>query len=83
MNKNDRLLIGALVLGVWALVAMQFFGGMTASAAAPQRGDSSIFPVYVEIVNDTLKVDDDWPNDFEVEVENWPSELNVYCTNCN
>jgi len=33
MTKIDRLLIGALVLGVWALVAMQFFGGMTASAA--------------------------------------------------
>ncbi len=34
MTKTDRLLIGALVLGVWAIVAMQFFGGMTASAAA-------------------------------------------------
>ncbi len=34
MTKTDRLLIGSWVLGVWALVAMQFFGGMTASGAA-------------------------------------------------
>jgi len=26
VNNIDRLLIGALVLGVWVLVAMQFFG---------------------------------------------------------
>ncbi len=26
MKNIDRLLIGALVLGVWVLVAMQFFG---------------------------------------------------------
>ncbi len=42
MKRIDRLLIGALVLGVWALVAMQFFGGMTTSAA--QNG-------YVEVTN--------------------------------
>ena len=35
MKRIDRLLIGALVLGVWVLAAMQFFGGMT--AATPQR----------------------------------------------
>ena len=76
MKNIDRLLIGSLVLGVWALVAMQFFGGMTTSAAQ--------LWTQVEVVNwpDAMKVDDDWPNDFEVEVENWPSELNVYCVNC-
>jgi len=49
MNYIDRLLIGALVLGVWALVAMQFFGGMTVAAAAAQlpQGEK---PLYVEIV---------------------------------
>ena len=52
MNRIDRLLIGALVLGVWALVAMQFFGGMTASAAVVQRGDSSVRPIYVEVINE-------------------------------
>ena len=52
MTKIDRLLIGALVLGVWALVAMQFFGGMTASAAVPQRGEYSFQPLYVEVVNE-------------------------------
>ena len=77
MNKNDRLLIGALVLGVWALVAMQFFGGMTASAAAPQRGEASRRPLYVEVVNE---VEVDWPSTMNVWVENYPTE--VWCTNC-
>ena len=52
MTKTDRLLIGALVLGVWALVAMQYFGGMTASAAALQRGQSVGQPLYVAVVNE-------------------------------
>lgn len=51
MTKIDRLLIGALVLGVWALVAMQFFGGMTASAATQNRGTISR-PMYVDVVNE-------------------------------
>ena len=50
MMKVDRLLIGALVLGVWALVAVQFFGGVTVEAAAVQGGTTSDFPFYVEIV---------------------------------
>jgi len=78
MNKIDRLLIGTLVLGVWALVAMQFFGGMTASAAAPQRGDSRTRPLYVEVVND---VEVDFPSTMDVWVNNYPTE--VRCTNCD
>ena len=78
MNKIDRLLIGTLVLGVWALVAMQFFGGITASAAAPQRGDSRTRPLYVEVVND---VEVDFPSTMDVWVNNYPTE--VRCTNCN
>ncbi len=78
MNKIDRLLIGTLVLGVWALVAMQFFGGITASAAAPQRGDSRTRPLYVEVVND---VEVDFPSTMDVWVNNYPTE--VRCTNCD
>jgi len=51
MTKIDRLLIGALVLGVWALVAMQFFGGMTTSAATQDRG-TIMRPMYVNVVNE-------------------------------
>ena len=50
MMKVDRLLIGALVLGVWALVAVQFFDGVTVEAAAVQSGINSDHPFYVEIV---------------------------------
>ncbi len=78
MKGIDRLLIGALVLGVWALVAMQFFGGITASAAAPQRGDSRTRPLYVEVVND---VEVDFPSTMDVWVNNYPTE--VRCTNCD
>jgi len=78
MNKIDRLLIGTLILGVWALVAMQFFGGITASAAAPQRGDSRTRPLYVEVVND---VEVDFPSTMDVWVNNYPTE--VRCTNCD
>ncbi len=67
MKNIDRILIGALVLGVWSLVAMQFFGGMTTSAAAPQRGESIISPAYVKVTN--------WPSIQEVEGS-------VYCWNC-
>ena len=67
MTKIDRLLIGALVLGVWALVAIQFFGGMTVAAAQSTH-------VYgeVEVTN--------WP--YETDVTGGPT-LWVYCTNCN
>ena len=51
MTKIDRLLIGALVLGVWALVTMQFFGGMTTSAATQDRGTLGR-PMYVAVVNE-------------------------------
>ena len=78
MNKIDRLLIGTLVLGVWALVAMQFFGGMTASAAAPQRGDFRSRPLYVEVVNE---IGVDFPSTMDVWVNNYPTE--VRCTNCD
>ncbi len=67
MTKIDRLLIGALVLGVWALVAMQFFGGMTASAA-----QSTYVSGEVAVTN--------WPAYQYVLVTN---EVEVYCTNCN
>ncbi len=49
MNYIDRLLIGALVLGVWALVAIQFFGGMTVEAAAFQNGEDYNTPFYVYV----------------------------------
>jgi len=68
VNKIDRLLIGALVLGVWALVAMQFFGGMTASAAQSTH-------VYGEVAVTN------WPS-YETDVTGGPT-LWVYCTNCN
>jgi len=77
VNRIDRLLIGALVLGVWALVAMQFFGGMTASAAVVQRGDSSFRPIYVEVVND-VEVD----AGYETDITSGPT-LWVHCTNCD
>ncbi len=54
MTKIDRLLIGALVLGMWASVAMQFFGGMTASAA-----QSTYVYGEVEVTN--------WPPIMKVE----------------
>ena len=38
----DRLLMGALVVGVWALVVLQFSGGMPVSAAQTS---------YVEVLN--------------------------------
>jgi len=58
MNYIDRLLIGALALGVWAIVAMQFFGGVTVEAAAFQGGLGSIAaPYYVVIQNRPLKVE--------------------------
>ena len=49
ITKTDRLLIGALVLGVWALVAMQFFGGMTASAAAQMQVDVVSMPYETDV----------------------------------
>ena len=74
MNRIDRLLIGALVLGVWALVAMQFFGGMTASAAQYAT---------VEVLNwpysQTVRVD---RMPYETDRQGGPT-LYVYCTNCN
>ena len=59
MNYIDRLLIGALVLGVWASVAIQFFDGVTVEAAAAQieRSGSISQPVYVEIRNSPLRVE--------------------------
>ncbi len=71
MNKNDRLLIGALVLGVWALVAMQFFGGMTASAAAQERGTIGR-PLYVNVVNEA-----------NVYCTNCDYPTEVWCANCD
>ena len=47
MMKVDRLLIGALVLGVWALVAVQFFDGVTVEAAAFQAGSSYNDPLWI------------------------------------
>jgi hypothetical protein len=78
MNYIDRLWLGTLVLGVWVLVAMQFFGGMTASAAAPQRGDSRSRPLYVEVVNG---IEVDFPSTMDVWVNNYPTE--VRCANCD
>ena len=68
---------------------MQFFGGMTASAAPLQRGDVSFQPLYVEVVNAVDFVD--FGGVDQVEVTNWPYETDVtggptlwvYCTNCN
>jgi len=50
MKGIDRLLIGALVLGVWALVAMQFFGGMTASAAQYAQVEVTNWPLYQNVL---------------------------------
>ena len=55
MTRIDRLLIGALVLGVWALVAVQFFDGVTVEAAAAQFGGQST-TLDVRILNSPLDV---------------------------
>ena len=50
MTIIDRLLIGFLALGIWALVATQLTG--TVDAAEMQRGSTSFTPLYVEVTNE-------------------------------
>jgi len=49
MTIIDRLLIGFLALGIWALVATQLT--RTVDAAEMQRGGTSSRPLYVEVTN--------------------------------
>ena len=49
MTIIDRLLIGILALGIWALVATQLT--RTVDAAEMQRGGTSSTPLYVEVTN--------------------------------
>ncbi len=49
MTIIDRLLIGILALGIWALVATQLTS--TVDAAEMQRGETSSTPLYVEVTN--------------------------------
>lgn len=49
MTIIDRLLIGILALGIWALVATQLTS--TVDAAEMQRGGTSRTPLYVEVTN--------------------------------
>jgi len=49
MTIIDRLLIGILALGIWALVATQLTS--TVDAAEMQRGGTSSTPLYVEVTN--------------------------------
>ena len=49
MTIIDRLLIGILALGIWALVATQLTS--TVDAAEMQRGSTSSRPLYVEVTN--------------------------------
>jgi len=51
MNKFDRLLIGALVLGVWASVAIQFL-----DAFVPAIANNISRPYWVTITNEPLEV---------------------------
>jgi len=50
MTIIDRLLIGILALGIWALVATQLTS--TVDAAEMQRGSTSFTPLYVEVTNE-------------------------------
>ncbi len=50
MTIIDRLLIGILALGIWALVATQLTS--TVDAAEMQRGGTSSTPLYVEVTNE-------------------------------
>ena len=50
MTIIDRLLIGFLALGIWALVATQLT--RTVDAAEMQRGSTISTPLYVEVTNE-------------------------------
>ena len=50
MTIIDRLRIGILALGIWALVATQLTS--TVDAAEMQRGGTSSTPLYVEVTNE-------------------------------
>ncbi len=63
MTIIDRLLIGFLALGIWALVATQLTG--TVDAAEMQRGGTSSSPLYVEVINE---VDANVTNMFEISL---------------
>jgi len=49
MTIIDRLLIGILALGIWALVATQLTS--TVDAAGPQTGRNPGNPIYIEVTN--------------------------------
>ena len=69
MKTTDRILLAFLALGVWALVAMQFF------AAQPVRATSTTMESEVYVTN--------WPGQSRVYVDNLQFPMPVYCENCN